>query len=77
MYEREIAALENERREIDAAGADGDFYTPAQLRRIQEIEMEILDLRERQEDERAEADAREYRAEWLEQQPTRYSQLGY
>ena len=75
MYEQEIAALENEREEIE--NRDADEYTAEELARLYEIAIEFHELSEAREAAQEEADAREFRAEWLEQQPTRYSQLGY
>ena len=75
MYEQEISALENERDEIE--NRDADEYTAEELARLDEIGIELHELIEAHEAAQEEADAREYRAEWLEQQPTRYSQLGY
>ena len=76
MYEQEIAALENEREEIE--NRDADEYTAEELARLDEIGIELHDLiKAREAAAQEETDAREYRAEWLEQQLTRYSQLGY
>lgn len=75
MYEQEIAALENEREEIE--NRDADEYTAEELARLDEIGIELHELIEAREAAQEEASEREYRAEWLEQQPTRYSQLGY